>query len=173
MVHSLRGAFHDNFPGFLGFIFFRKLAVHKTRQGTDKAIKHNGTYSIIHGDQKGVVPTSCYPFYYFLFMPTPSFPPLQCGCQSPLLLQSAADILCKIRRTRHRCRFRDPASDILGGPLLCWTLLFVRRRLIHWIRCYAVVVPLSRTPLKFPRPIRLCLSSRVYAAFILTVPLLC
>ena len=33
--------FHDNFPGFLGFGFCRKLARTKTQQGTDKARKHN------------------------------------------------------------------------------------------------------------------------------------
>ena len=34
-VHTpIRGAFHDNFPGFSGFGFRRKLARTKTQQGT-------------------------------------------------------------------------------------------------------------------------------------------
>ena len=42
-VHTpIRGAFHDNFPGFSGFGFRRKLASTKTQQGTDKASEHNG-----------------------------------------------------------------------------------------------------------------------------------
>ena len=40
LVH-IGGEFHDNFPGFLGFEFCRKLAITKTQQGTDKASKHN------------------------------------------------------------------------------------------------------------------------------------
>ena len=39
---DIRGAFHDNFPGFLGFGFRRKLVRMKTQQGTDKASEHNG-----------------------------------------------------------------------------------------------------------------------------------
>ena len=42
IVYSIRGAFHDNFPGFLCFGFRRKIARTKTQQGTDKASKHNG-----------------------------------------------------------------------------------------------------------------------------------
>ena len=37
----IRGTFHDNFPGFSGFKFCRKLAGTKPQQGTDKASKHN------------------------------------------------------------------------------------------------------------------------------------
>ena len=40
-LNGIRGTFHNNFPGFLGFIFFRKLARTKTQQGTDKASGHN------------------------------------------------------------------------------------------------------------------------------------
>ena len=38
---NVRGAFHDNFPGFSGFGFRRKLARTKTQQGIDKVSKHN------------------------------------------------------------------------------------------------------------------------------------
>ena len=41
-THSIQGAFHNNFPGFSGFGFRRKLARTKTQQGTDKASEHNG-----------------------------------------------------------------------------------------------------------------------------------
>ena len=37
----VRGSFHDNFPRFSGFVFFRKLARTKNQQGTDKASEHN------------------------------------------------------------------------------------------------------------------------------------
>ena len=42
IVYSVLGAFHDNFPGFSGFGFCRKLARTKNQQGTDKANGHNG-----------------------------------------------------------------------------------------------------------------------------------
>ena len=35
------GAFHNNFPGFSGFEFFRKLTHTKTQQGIEKASRHN------------------------------------------------------------------------------------------------------------------------------------
>ena len=38
----IRGAFQDNFPGFSGFGFFRKLALTKNQQGKYKARKQNG-----------------------------------------------------------------------------------------------------------------------------------
>ena len=38
---DIRGTLHDNFRGFFGFLFFRKLA-HMKLYGTDKASKHNG-----------------------------------------------------------------------------------------------------------------------------------
>ena len=34
---TIQGSFHNNFPGFSGFGFRRKLAHTKTQQGTDKA----------------------------------------------------------------------------------------------------------------------------------------
>ena len=37
----IRGAFHDNFPWFLAFIFCRKRARTETQQGTEKASKRN------------------------------------------------------------------------------------------------------------------------------------
>ena len=37
-----RVAFHNKFPRFLSFGFFRKIAWTKTQQGTDKASEHNG-----------------------------------------------------------------------------------------------------------------------------------
>ena len=42
LLHYIRGAFHDQFPGFSGFGFCRKLARTKTQQGTHKASEHNG-----------------------------------------------------------------------------------------------------------------------------------
>ena len=39
---SIRGVFQDNFPGFSGFGFRRKLARTKTQQGTDNVSEHNG-----------------------------------------------------------------------------------------------------------------------------------
>ena len=41
IITVIRGAFHDIFPGLLGFGFGRKLALTKTQQGTDKASEHN------------------------------------------------------------------------------------------------------------------------------------
>ena len=37
----MQGAFHDKFPGFLGFRFRRKLVHTKTQQGIDKVSEHN------------------------------------------------------------------------------------------------------------------------------------
>ena len=46
----IRGAFHNNFPGFSGFGLCRKLARTKTQQGTEKASKNNRClYSIFTG----------------------------------------------------------------------------------------------------------------------------
>ena len=42
IIKEIRDAFHDNFPGFSGFKFFRKLAHTKTQQGIDKASGYNG-----------------------------------------------------------------------------------------------------------------------------------
>ena len=39
---NIRGAFHDNFLGFSGSGFRRKLAHTKTQEDMDKASKHNG-----------------------------------------------------------------------------------------------------------------------------------
>ena len=38
----VRGAFHDNFPRFLGLGFHRKLVRMRNQQGTDKASKYDG-----------------------------------------------------------------------------------------------------------------------------------
>ena len=39
----------------------------KNQQGTEKASKYYGTYSIINGYQQGVMSTLCYPFYFNLY----------------------------------------------------------------------------------------------------------
>ena len=39
---SIQGAFHNHYPRFSVFVFFRKLARMKTQQGTDKASEHKG-----------------------------------------------------------------------------------------------------------------------------------
>ena len=51
---EIRGAFHDNFPGFSGFGFRRKLARTKTQQGTDKASEQyfRGLWSCLRADQQ-------------------------------------------------------------------------------------------------------------------------
>ena len=40
-IPHIRGALQDNFPGFLGFGFHRKLASAKTQQYTDKLSERN------------------------------------------------------------------------------------------------------------------------------------
>ena len=46
--YHIQGAFHNNFPGFSGLGFRRKLARIKTQQGKDKASEHNGRAVISH-----------------------------------------------------------------------------------------------------------------------------
>ena len=45
----IRGAFHDNFPGFSGFGFCRKLTCMKTQPETEKARKNNGCVEYFTG----------------------------------------------------------------------------------------------------------------------------
>ena len=62
----IRGAFHDKFPRFLGFGFFRKLAHTKNQQGTYKTSKHNGrtvffsALVLLQRASTGVMSTSYY-----------------------------------------------------------------------------------------------------------------
>ena len=91
----------------------------------------------------------------------------RCYCRSPPLKYRV-----RYDRSRHCSRFRDTASDTLGGLLICWTILCVRRILRHWSCCYAAVILLTKQ-LGFPRPICLRLYSRISAAVILIVLLLC
>ena len=51
--------------------------------------------------------------------------------QPPLLPHPAAEIPYPIRQAMHRHRYRYPLSDTLGGPLLCWPLLCMRRIRSH------------------------------------------
>ena len=70
----------------------------KTQQGKDKASKHNGTYSTIHGNQKEVVSTTYYNFYFTFYLCSfPPFAPLRGSYQPLLLPHSAAEIPCPIR----------------------------------------------------------------------------
>ena len=39
-----------------------------------------------------------------------------------------------IRRSIHRHRYHDPASDMLGRPLICWPIFYRRQRQSHKIR---------------------------------------
>ena len=43
----IRGAFRDNFHGFSGFGFCKKLAQTKTQQGTDKASEQKRVYMCV------------------------------------------------------------------------------------------------------------------------------
>ena len=67
----IRGVFHNNFPGFSGFRFFRKLAAHEN--STRHRESNNETYSIIHEFKQWVVSTLCYTFYYIIFVINPTF----------------------------------------------------------------------------------------------------
>ena len=90
-----------------------------------------------------------------------------------MLPQSATDILCTIHQPKHLHHCRNLTSYTMGEPLLCWTLLCVRWRLIHWSRRSAAVVPLGGTPLNFSLLICLRLSFRVPTVVIIIILILC
>ena len=71
----IRGAFHNNFPGFSGFGFRRKLARTKTQQGTYKASEYNrhtlffALFDLSHSSTE-VASSFFYPFYpLFVLLP--------------------------------------------------------------------------------------------------------
>ena len=142
------------YPGSWFLYFTGKLGRTKTQQGTDKSSKHNVQYNSWVSTGSGINFVLSFFILLSLCVNYQLFPlsiasvSRRCCCGPPLKYH------VRYGRSRHRCRFRNPTSNILGGPLLCWTLCCVRRRQSHWSRRSAIVVPLSK-PLEFSHPILL------------------
>ena len=83
-----------------------------------------------------MVSTSCYPVILLSVCANSNILPLSMAnashrcCRSPLLKYRV-----RYGRSRHRCRFRYFASDMLGGMLLCRQLLHERWSWSHRSHC--------------------------------------
>ena len=136
----LRGAFHDNFPGFLGLGFSGKLRAQKINKEQTKQMNlmdaQNNSWDSTWSGVSFVL------FFYFTFSlwQFPNFDPLHGGCQLSLLPQSAAKILCLIQPAKtplplliSRVRYSGQVASLSAAPpqekdldtlelplLLCW-----------------------------------------------------
>ena len=131
----VRGPFHNDFLGsqfsdFAGNSSVQKLNKAQTKRVNITVIKYN--LQVSTGSSVKIVLS----FYCFLYRLTPTFFPVRGGRNMPSLPRSTDTIMCPIIQSRHHFRCCAPASNILGGTLLCPPLLCRRRRQRHRIHRY-------------------------------------
>ena len=121
------------------FLDFEDTDAHKNLTRHRQSERIQRAYSIIIGDQQGVVPTSYYPFNpFFVVTTTPGLLPLSMAAASRPCRRGLPLIYhVWYGWSRHRHRFCYSASDAIGGTLLCRTLLCGTQRRSHQIHQYS------------------------------------
>ena len=106
----IRCAFYDTLPGFLDFVFRRKLSRMKTQQGTDKASEHIGRtvfsrdYLLLTCASTGVISISSH-HLFFIHYNSSTFAP------SPLFASTSASSSATNRVRRHRQSTPPPTAE--------------------------------------------------------------
>ena len=157
------------FPQVIGFFISRETPAHKNSTRRIKIRKTQQESSVICEDKQVVASTLSYPFRYFIFVLTPTFSPLRGVRPLQSLPQYAITIPHPTIWLRNRVHFYDPASDMIGGTLICQPFLCGRR--IHSHK-YPVFIPLIGTPSTISLPICLILASRISNYSVLVDPYL-
>ena len=132
----IQGAFHSNFPRFLGFGFRRKPACTKTKKGIDKASKHNRatlffrlwSFACINIGGVNLFLSFILSLFYFLticvnfhFLPHLCLHLSLRLCQSMLPPFSIRCTLFRVehcRQRRRRCRYRTQYASFVGRSLV-------------------------------------------------------
>ena len=145
---GIQGAFHDNSPGSSGFGFCRTFMRTKTKQGTEKASKHNRrtvfSRDLVFCTHQQKWRQLCFLLSFILFLTI-------CISFHFLLVPPGVILMPSPRSWSHALSAGGytvaitaaaTASDTMGrGPFICKQLLSGRRRRNHCLEPTVVVLP--------------------------------